>query len=140
MIRHLYRCLKKSERGASLIEFAIVLPILLALIFGIIEFAWILNGHIILTGAAREGVRIAVVSNHSDKSQSEIRTEVKQAVINRAITFELAPEDIEVKFGNYMEETSVEIEVARLPLLIGFFPFIGNFHEIKDVKATMMHE
>ncbi len=50
------------NRGQSVIEFALVLPLLLLILFGITEFgrAWMtLN---ILTSAAREGCRLAVVT------------------------------------------------------------------------------
>jgi Flp pilus assembly protein TadG len=52
----------RNNRGQSVVEFALVLPILLLLVFGVTEFgrAWMaLN---VLTAAAREGCRIAVVT------------------------------------------------------------------------------
>ena len=52
----------KDARGQSMVEFALVLPILLLLVFGVTEFsrAWMtLN---VLTAAAREGCRVAVVT------------------------------------------------------------------------------
>lgn len=54
--------LKRSEKGQALVEFALILPILLGLILGMIEFGWILNGKLTLTNAAREGARAAVAS------------------------------------------------------------------------------
>jgi len=52
----------RGDRGQSLVEFALVVPLLLILIVGIAEFgrAWMTRN--ILTGAAREAVRIAVVA------------------------------------------------------------------------------
>lgn len=47
-----------GEDGAVAVEFALLLPLLLALIFGIIEFGFIFNTQIALTQAAREGVRV----------------------------------------------------------------------------------
>lgn len=55
--------LKKSTGGQSLVEFALILPILLLLILGMIEFGWILNRQITLTNAAREGARAAAVQD-----------------------------------------------------------------------------
>jgi len=50
-----------NEKGQNLVEFALVVPLLLILVFGIAEFgrAWMTQN--ILTGAAREAVRIAAV-------------------------------------------------------------------------------
>lgn len=52
----------KAESGQSLVEFALVIPVLLLFILGILEFGWLLNAKITLTGGAREGARAAVVS------------------------------------------------------------------------------
>ena len=53
--------LKKNERGVALLEFALVAPILILLVLGILEFGWLFNGWITINGAAREGARIATV-------------------------------------------------------------------------------
>lgn len=51
----------KSDRGASALEFALVIPVLLLLLFGIIEFGVIFQNQLALTHAAREGARMAAV-------------------------------------------------------------------------------
>ncbi|MDV3429335.1 MAG: pilus assembly protein [Bacillota bacterium] len=53
--------LKNNTKGQSLVEFALILPVLILIILGIIEFGWLLNGQITLTNAAREGARTSVV-------------------------------------------------------------------------------
>jgi Flp pilus assembly protein TadG len=50
-----------GDRGAAAVEFALCLPILLLLVFGIIDFGRALNAQITLTQAAREGVRLAAL-------------------------------------------------------------------------------
>ncbi len=55
--------LARSGRGQSLVEFALVLPILLIMIFGIIDFGMGLRSYISLTNATREGARFAAVGN-----------------------------------------------------------------------------
>ena len=50
-----------NQRGATIIEFAIILPVLVLLIFGIIEFSLILYDNAMLTNASREGARAAVI-------------------------------------------------------------------------------
>lgn len=47
----------RSDRGAALVEAAIVLPVLVLLVFGLVEFGRAYNTQITLTHAAREGVR-----------------------------------------------------------------------------------
>lgn len=46
------------DRGAAAVEFALLLPLLLFLVFGIIDFGRALNAQITLTQAAREGARL----------------------------------------------------------------------------------
>ncbi len=48
---------QKHERGAAAVELALILPIILTLLFGIIEFGRAYNASIIVTHAAREAVR-----------------------------------------------------------------------------------
>lgn len=47
------------DRGSVAVEFALLLPVLLLLIFGIIDFGRAINDQITLTQAAREGARLA---------------------------------------------------------------------------------
>ena len=49
----------RTDRGAAAVEFALVLPLLVMLIFGIVDFGRMLNAKITLTEAAREGARAA---------------------------------------------------------------------------------
>ncbi len=56
----------RSERGQAMVEFALVLPFLLALLCGIIDFGWLYYNQITLNNAAREGARYAVI--HYDSS------------------------------------------------------------------------
>jgi Flp pilus assembly protein TadG len=60
----------KRRGGQTLIEFALVVPILLALMIGILEFGWLTKNTMTLASAAREGARAAAVG----KTTSEIVT------------------------------------------------------------------
>ena len=50
-----------GERGAALIEFALILPLLLLLVFGIIEASWAFGQQNDIRHGAREGARLAAV-------------------------------------------------------------------------------
>jgi Flp pilus assembly protein TadG len=52
---------RSRESGASLVEFAMVMPLLLALVFGIMESGWLFAQLVETRNAAREGARLAVV-------------------------------------------------------------------------------
>lgn len=53
----------QSEKGASAVEFALMLPLLVLLVFGIIEFSVLLFDKAVVTNASREGARAGLVYN-----------------------------------------------------------------------------
>ena len=52
---------QESERGSNLVEYAVVLTLLLALLFGVIDFGRALYAYHFVSNAAREGTRYAMV-------------------------------------------------------------------------------
>ena len=54
---------RRSESGASAVEFALLLPVLMMILFGIIEFGLALYRQAILTNASREGARLGIVQS-----------------------------------------------------------------------------
>jgi hypothetical protein len=71
------------ERGSAAVEFALVLPVLILLIFGIIDFGRMLSAKIILTDAAREGARAAaLVSEDEGREKVESITSTLDGPIN----------------------------------------------------------
>jgi TadE-like protein len=60
------------ERGQALVEFALILPVILLLVVGMLEFARAWNLHQVMTDAAREGARRAVLAN-SVMDQDSVR-------------------------------------------------------------------
>ena len=53
----------RSESGASAVEFALLLPVLMLILFGIIEFGFALYKQAVLTNASREGARLGIVQS-----------------------------------------------------------------------------
>lgn len=53
----------RVDRGSAAVEFALVLPVLLLVIFGIVDFGRMLAAKITLTEAAREGARATALVN-----------------------------------------------------------------------------
>src|SRR5215213_397393 len=64
---------RRRGKGSTLVEFALVLPILLALLIGIMEFGWMVKNNLTIANAAREGVRNASLG----KTTTEIKTRVQ---------------------------------------------------------------
>ncbi len=75
----------RSESGASAVEFALLLPVLMMVLFGIIEFGFALYQQAVLTNASREGARLGIV---------QAVPAITTAQINAAIDNYLAPTGI----------------------------------------------
>lgn len=65
-----------NQEGAAMIEFAIILPLLLLLIFGIIEFSLFLFNKQVITNAAREGARRGVIMRAATRDVSAENVEI----------------------------------------------------------------
>lgn len=66
----------RDERGQSLVEFALVLPVLCLLIFGILEFGVAFNNYLTLTDSVRVGARKAAVSRASGDPCGDVRAAI----------------------------------------------------------------
>ena len=65
---------KPNERGAVAAEFALLLPVLLTILFGIIEFGMIMYGREVVTNAAREGARAGITQGPPKLTTGQITT------------------------------------------------------------------
>jgi len=64
----------RNEKGQSLVEFAILLPLLLLLMMGILEFSLMLNSYLTINNSAREGARLGIVAGSN--------IEIKELILN----------------------------------------------------------
>ncbi|MDY0223271.1 MAG: pilus assembly protein [Desulfobacterium sp.] len=127
---------KDSETGAAMVEFALILPLLVLLLLGIIQFGFIFNAQITLTSAVREGARHAVVGNTDE--------DVKQRVIDYSTALLLKLNKIEVKDkedakGNKTKEVTAEGTVDLVMPLPFLEKLIENLFPLK-AKSIMRNE
>jgi len=73
---------KGNERGSTAIEFSLILPIMLALVFGIVDFGRLLFSYEVLTNAAREGARQGIKLVTPELTKSDMTTIVNTAIDN----------------------------------------------------------
>jgi len=69
-----------NDRGAAAVEFAIVLPVLVIFVFGIIEFGIVFYNKAMITNACREAARAAIVYRTPLLDVAEMKTEVDNVV------------------------------------------------------------
>ncbi|WP_155369199.1 TadE/TadG family type IV pilus assembly protein [Catellatospora vulcania] len=62
----------RRDRGAAAVEMALMLPLLLLLVFGIIDFGRMLNTQIRITEAAREGARAVTITNSGSAASTRV--------------------------------------------------------------------
>ena len=73
----------RGEKGAALIEAAVTVPVILLISVGIFEFGRAYQTQQVLTNAAREGARVAVIEGTSD---ADVRTRVRDYVTRGGLT------------------------------------------------------
>jgi hypothetical protein len=76
-----------NQKGATAVEFAIVLSLLLTLIFGIIEFGLFIFNRQVITNAAREGARAGIVARPVRLFNDEIAAVVVNYAEKHLVTF-----------------------------------------------------
>jgi Flp pilus assembly protein TadG len=77
----------KDQKGAAAVEFAIVLPVLLLVLFGIIEFSIAFYDKAMITNASREGARAGIVFKAPPLTDVEITDIVNNYLSDNLITF-----------------------------------------------------
>ena len=71
--------LRRSDEGQAVVEFALIVPVLLLLMVGVVEFGRAWSAHQVVTDAAREGARIAVLADPAITEDS-VRMVVRNAL------------------------------------------------------------
>jgi hypothetical protein len=77
--RRLWAC----ERGAELVEFAFAFPLLLLVMLGIVDFGFMFQRYEVVTNAAREGARVAILPGYAD---ADVQARVTQYLTAGGLT------------------------------------------------------
>src|SRR5918998_714430 len=111
----------RGERGATAVEFAFIVPVLIVLVLGIAEFGRAFQVSGTLSAAAREGVRVMALQNDPAAARAAVQnaaSSLRPAVTNAQIAIPVTcPADTGAGVT-----TNVRITVTyRMPYLTGFF-------------------
>ena len=106
-----------NQKGATAVEFAIVLSLLITLIFGIIEFGLFIFNRQVITNAAREGARAGIVARPERLPNVGIPPDV--GISDVVIAF---AEQHLVTFGNTENPLTITIKPVDNDLSDGFDP------------------
>lgn len=122
------KCSKRNQRGNAVIEFALVLPLLLLVLFGITELGRMIMTTNMLNTASREGARLAAVGAVTDTLAVQARV---TAVLASA---RITPTNIQITFNAAAHSVTVAVTAnfailsrsALPPALRGSIPLTGQ--------------
>jgi Flp pilus assembly protein TadG len=108
----------RNDLGAAAVEMALVLPILILLLGGIIDFGFAFNTQISLTHAAREGVRVEAIGTGGDGEAAAIAAFSAPAATNIAASVTRACPS--------PDGARLEVTANSRIFFLSFLPFISN--------------
>lgn len=131
----LSKSLKKKEKGQSMVEFALVIPVLLLIVIGIIEFGFMFSNYLTLTNASREATRYISLGGDDvgailRANNVAVNTDPNRMIIN------ISPTSSNRSRG---DSVTVEINYAHDFLTPFMDALLGSNFNLK-VKATMRVE
>lgn len=94
----------KSKRGQSLVETAIVLPLILLLLMGIIDFGLLFNNYIVISNASREAARKGSLGGRDE--------DIRQLVDNLTGTLDDTKLNVSIYPAESMRDHGADIKVA----------------------------
>jgi Flp pilus assembly protein TadG len=111
----------RDQRGATAVEFALIVPLLIVLVLGIAEFGRAFQVQGTLSAAAREGVRVMALQNDQAAAKTAVRnaaSSLNPTITDAEITVDPPTGCPTVNAGS----TSVRLTISYpMPYLTGFF-------------------
>lgn len=95
---------KKNNRGQALVETALVLPIILLILLGIIDFGLMFNNYLVVSNASREGARTAAVGATD--------SEITSLVANVAATLDVSKITVTITPSQSLRKKGDEVVVT----------------------------
>lgn len=110
----------KNNRGQALVEFALILPVFMLLVVGMLEFGVIINQYLVVAEAAREGARSAALGN-TNATVTTVSKAAASPINTSQLTVTISPT------ANRTSGTQVTVTVANpvqsiTTMMSPFFP------------------
>jgi len=111
----------RVARGAELIEFALVLPVMLLILAGILDMGFLFNNYAVVTNAAREGARMAAVPGWAEADvKARVNKYIAGAGLQLAgVTTSVQPVAIDVGGGRSVNGVKVVVSYPYTYLILG---------------------
>lgn len=114
-----------GRRGAAAVEFAVISPVLVALLFGIIEYGWRFMARQTMVQASQVGARTAILPGSTDQ---EIKDNVMQYLTAAGLSSSIGYSGIQITHGtpgNPAETVTLTVPMSAVSL-VGFFGTSGT--------------
>jgi Flp pilus assembly pilin Flp len=109
----------KDQQGQTMVEFALVAPLLLLILFAVLQFGAVYNDYVTLTDATRVGARKAATSRHEAFPEAEAEAAARDA----AVGLDPVKLDVFVDASAWEHGESVRVE-ATYPYEIDLLGFV----------------
>lgn len=116
----------RRARGAAVVELAIITPVLLTMLFGIIEYGYVFMVRQTLTNAAREGVRIAFLQT-TEAPYTEVTGRVDEVMTAAGLSTYTTAMTHATEANGWVETVTVSIPRDEVSLLASFFGSHGGY-------------
>ena len=125
-----------GEDGQAMVEFALILPIFLLILCGIIDFGWLFYNQLSLNNACREGARYAVVNTADNADTQSIINHIENTTTT---VFANDGVDITVTYSSPADPTSGDITVSMEADISFFTPVLSTIlGKEKTITSTVI--
>lgn len=131
-----HRRLPDDTRGTVSIEFAVLLPVFLAILFGIIVFGVQYATRIALTYAASEGGRAAVAGLNDGERQTLATTAITNSLAAFYPLVDPAKATITVNLANEANSQEITISIAYNDVRFAELPFVPQLGNLTPVTVS----
>lgn len=125
----------KKQKGQALVEFAIILPLLLMLVMGILQFGMMLNVYLAIENASREGARAGIVGS-SDAEIQQLIISTSPSLDPENLTVTITPDETNRSSGD-----TITVKVTyNYKLIVPIISRLFNNEVILNEQTSMRIE
>ena len=128
-----WRALWRDRDGVAAVEFAFILPILLLLFSGIVQFGAIMFLENHMTNVARETTRRVAVG---ELNETDAESSAQQALVNWGVTYDVDVDSVDVGGGNQDITVTISLPMAEAALM----DVLGVFQSGNLIAAVTMRQ
>jgi Flp pilus assembly protein TadG len=130
----------RADCGSSAVEFALVFPLLLVLLFGVIDFGVLINTNVVIANATRDAARTASLGG----SETEIRAQANAGLTSlfardvAAVTVSVTCTKLSGSCLSYSQATSGDTAVVSIQVVHTWLFPLWPLHSITILKSNRM--